>query len=396
MSEREVVILAARRTPIGKFEGGLAGVPAPELGAAAIRAALADAGVDPAAVDEVLMGNVLQAGVGQAPARQAALKAGLPGTVSATTINKVCGSGMKAVMLGAQAIRAGDADLIVAGGMENMYRAPYALPEARGGYRLNNGAIVDLAVHDGLWCALEDWHMGSAAEWVASECGITRPRQDQFALESHQRAVAAIDAGAFRREIVPVEVRDRRGAVTTVDTDEGPRRDTSPEALAKLRPAFDPAGTVTAGNAPGLNHGGAALVIAGRDWAAAHGRAPLARIVGYAQAAVAPKEIFLAPVKGVRALLERTGLAMADFDVVEINEAFAAQVLADGDSIPGWDWSRVNVRGGAIALGHPIGASGARILVTLLHTLADQGGRYGLATACLGGGEAVALAVELL
>jgi acetyl-CoA C-acetyltransferase len=245
-----------------------------------------------------------------------------------------------------------------------------------------------------LWCAIEDWHMGSAAEWVATACNVPRERQDEFALDSHRKALEAIDSGAFHAEIAPVEVRDRKGNLTTVEVDEGPRRDTSPEAMARLKPAFDAGGTVTAGNAPGLNHGGAALVVAGAAWASERGKRPMGRILGYAQAAVAPKEIFLAPVEGVRRLLDRTGLSLDDFDLIEINEAFAAQVLADGDGLPGWDWSKVNTRGGAIALGHPIGASGARILVTLLHGLKATGGRLGLATACLGGGEAVAMAVE--
>ena len=394
--QREVVILSGARTPVGKFEGQLSNVPAPELGAVAIRAALSRAGVDAADVDEVLMGNVLQAGVGQAPARQAALKAGLPPSVGATTVNKVCGSGTKSVMLASQGIKAGDVDCVVAGGMENMYLAPYVLPGARAGFRAGDQKVVDLAIHDGLWCAFENWHMGLAAEWVADGCGIGRGRQDEFALASHQKAVAAQQAGAFRAEIAPVEIRDRKGNLSLVDTDEGPRADTSLEALGKLRPAFKPDGSVTAGNAPGLNHGGAALVVAGADWAAEHGHRPLARVIGYAQAATDPQRIFLAPVEGVLKLLKKTGLGMADFDLVEINEAFAAQVLADGDNIPGWDWSKVNVRGGAIALGHPIGASGARILVTLLYALQDLGGRRGLVTACLGGGEAVALAVEMM
>jgi acetyl-CoA C-acetyltransferase len=392
---REAVILAARRTPIGKFQGQLAEVPATTLGGTAIGAAVADSGVPAASFDEVIMGQVLTGGAGQAPARQAAMAAGIPATVGATTINKVCGSGMKAVMLASQAIRAGEADVIVAGGMENMFLSPYALPGARGGYRLLDQKVVDLAVHDGLWCAFEDWHMGRAAEWVASACGIPRSRQDAFALDSHRKAADAIASGAFAREIVPVQIRARKGETITVDTDESPRSDSSLEALARLRPAFDDEGSVTAGNAPGLSHGGAALVVAGSDWAADHGLTPVARILGFAQAAVDPKEIFLAPVRGVGALLDRTGLGMADFDLVEINEAFAAQVLADGDQIPGWNWDRVNVRGGAIALGHPIGCSGARILVTLLHALRDRGGSVGLATACLGGGEAVAMAVEM-
>ncbi len=394
--KREVVILSGARTPIGSFEGQVSKLPATELGATAIRAAIERAGVDPARVDEVLMGMVLQAGAGQAPARQAAVKAGIPYSVSASTINKVCGSGMKAIMLASQAIRVGEADLMVTGGMENMYQAPYTLPDARAGFRLFDKQAVDLAVHDGLWCALEDWHMGAAADWVAQECQIPRDRQDEFALDSHRKAIAAIDSGAFAAEIVPVEVPGRKGAVTVVDTDESPRRDSSMEALGRLRPVFSKEGTVTAGNAPGLNSGGAALVVAGADWASEQGHRPKARVVGYAQAAGDPKEIFLAPVHGVKRLLEKTGLSLTDFDLIEINEAFAAQTLADGDLLPGWDWDKVNVNGGAIALGHPIGASGARIVVTLMHALAARGGKLGLATACLGGGEAVAMAIEMV
>jgi acetyl-CoA C-acetyltransferase len=303
---------------------------------------------------------------------------------------------MKAAMQAAQAIQCRDADCIVAGGMENMNLAPYALPGARQGFRLNNQTVVDLAVYDGLWCTFENQHMGLSAEWVADTCGITRERQDQFAVDSHHKAARAIAEGSFKAEITPVPVKDRKGNVTLVDTDEAVRADTSLEALAKLKPAFKAGGSVTAGNAPGLNSGGAALVVAGEDWAVAHGLKPMARIIGYAQAARDPLQVFLAPVDGVKNLLARTGLAMADFDLVEINEAFAAQVLADGDNVPGWDWTRVNVRGGAVALGHPIGASGARVVTTLLYALRDTGGKRGLATACLGGGEAVAMAVELL
>lgn len=395
-SLRDVVILSAARTPIGRFDGQVSALPATALGAAAIRAAVARSGIRPTDVDEVIMGQVLQAGAGQSPARQAAIGSGLPPSIGATTVNKVCGSGMKAVTLGAQAIRSLDADCIVAGGMENMYQAPYAMPGARQGYRLNDQQVKDLAVHDGLWCSFENQHMGLSAEWVAETCGIPRERQDQFALESHHKAAQAMASGAFQAEIVALEVPGRKGEVTVVDRDESVRADTSLEALGRLRPAFKTDGSVTAGNAPGLNSGGAALVVAGADWAAGRGLAPMARIVGFAQAAVEPQRIFLAPVEGVQRLLAKTGLAMADFDLVEINEAFAAQVLADGDSLPGWDWSRVNVRGGAVALGHPIGASGARILVTLLYALRDTGGKLGLATACLGGGEAVAMAVERL
>jgi len=366
----DVYILSAARTPIGKFGGGLSTVPATELGATAIREAVARAGIAPERVDEVFMGQVIQAGAGQAPARQAALKAGLPEGVGATTINKVCGSGMKAVMLGAAAIRAGDAQVIVAGGMESMNLGPYLLPGARTGYRLGNVTAVDSTVHDGLWCATCDVHMGIHAERVADKHDVTRQAQDEFALRSHQRALSAIDEGRFRDEIVPVTVSGKKGP-TTVDTDEG--------------------GTVTAGNSPGITDGAAALVIASED--GLNGGTPMARITGYAQADVAPEWLFEAPIYGVRRLLERIGATLDDFDLIEINEAFAAQVLADGNEL-GFDWDRVNVNGGAIALGHPIGASGARVLTTLLYELRRRGGRKGLATLCLGGGGAVAMAVE--
>jgi acetyl-CoA C-acetyltransferase len=389
---REVYILSAARTPIGKFGGGLSTVPATELGATAIRAAVERAGITPESVDEALMGQVIQAGAGQAPARQAALKAGLPESVSATTINKVCGSGLKAVMLGAASIRGGDANVIVAGGMENMNLGPYLLPGARTGYRLGNQTLVDSTVHDGLWCSSCNVHMGMHAERVAAKHDVTREAQDEFALRSHQRALAAIDEGRFRDEIVPVQVPGRKGAVTTVETDENPRADTTLEALARLNPAFQPeGGTVTAGNAPGITDGAAALVLASDE--ALNGAQPMARITGYAQADVAPEWLFEAPIHGVQRLLEKLDVPLADFDLIEINEAFAAQVLADGNAL-GFDWDRVNVNGGAIALGHPIGASGARVLTTLLYELRRSGGRRGLATLCLGGGGAVALAVE--
>jgi len=394
MDARDVVIVGAARTPIGRFQGSLASTPATELGGIAIRAAVERAGVDPASVDEVLMGQVIQAGAGQAPARQAALKAGLPSTVGATTINKVCGSGLKAVMLGAQAIRLGDADIIVAGGMENMTLGPYLLPQARAGYRLGHAQVLDATVHDGLWCAVQDWHMGMAAEFIAEQYGITRQAQDEFALRSHQRAIAAIDAGLFKDEIVPVEIPQRRGPPVVFDTDEGPRRDTSLEALARLKPAFKNDGTVTAGNAPGITDGAAAVVLMAAEVARAHGVEPLARITGYAQAAVEPRWLFIAPVHAVRRLTERTGHTLDDYDLIEVNEAFAAQTLADGKEL-GWDWERVNVNGGAIALGHPIGASGARVLVTLLYAMRHRGAHTGLATLCLGGGEAVAMSVEM-
>jgi acetyl-CoA C-acetyltransferase len=391
----EVFILSAARTPIGKFGGGLSTVPATELGATAIRAAVERSGIAPERVDEAIMGQVIQAGAGQAPARQAALKGGLPEGVSATTINKVCGSGMKAVMLGAASIRAEDANVIVAGGMENMNLGPYLLPGARTGYRLGNQTVVDSTVHDGLWCATCDVHMGIHAERVAAKHEVTRQAQDEFAVRSHQRALAAIDEGRFRDEIVPVIVEGRKGP-TTVDTDENPRSDTTLEALARLNPAFQPeGGTVTAGNSPGITDGAAALVLASEAVVDADGLRPMARISGYAQADVAPEWLFEAPIKGVQRLIERVGGSLDDFDLIEINEAFAAQVLADGNAL-GFDWDRVNVNGGAIALGHPIGASGARVLTTLLYELRRRGGRKGLATLCLGGGGAVAMAVELV
>ncbi len=400
-----VFIVSAARTPIGKFGGALAGVPATALGGVAIRAAVEGAGLDPAAaeIDDVLMGQVLQAGAGQAPARQAALAAGLRETTPATTVNRVCGSGLKAIMLAAASIRAGDADLVVAGGMESMNRAPYLLPGARFGYRLGDATLVDEAVRDGLWCALEDCHMGTHAERVAIREQVTRTDQDAFALESHRRAVAAQDEGRFAAEMAAVTTRDAKGRETVVEVDEGPRRDTTAEALARLRPVFAlpdgddrgaaTEGTVTAGNAPGITDGAAATLVASERAVEELGLVPLARIVGYAQAEVAPKWLFLAPVAGVRRLEERTGLPVAAFDLVELNEAFAAQVLADGRAL-GLDWARVNVNGGAIALGHPIGASGARIVATLLHELRRRQGRYGLATLCLGGGGSVAMAFE--
>jgi acetyl-CoA C-acetyltransferase len=401
-----VYLVSAARTPIGRFGGGLSTVPATELGGIAIRAAFERSGLPgDTAVDEVLMGQVLQAGVGQAPARQAALKAGLPVTTSATTINRVCGSGLKAIMLAAAEIRAGDAEVAVAGGMESMNQAPFLLRDARFGYRLGDGVLVDSTVQDGLWCAIEDCHMGTHAERVAISDHVSRPDQDAFALESHRRAVAAMDAGRFADELVPVTVRDARGRETVVDADEGPRRDTSIEALARLKPAFAlPSeasgdrgdatdGTVTAGNAPGITDGAAATVVVSERVVERHGLKPLARIVGYAQAEVEPKWLFLAPVAGVRRLLDRIEMPIEAFDLIEINEAFAAQTLADGREL-GFDWAKVNVNGGAIALGHPIGASGARVVATLLHELARRNGRYGLATLCLGGGGSVAMAFE--
>jgi acetyl-CoA C-acetyltransferase len=399
-----VYLVSAARTPIGKFGGAFAGTPAPELGGVAIRAAVDRAGLpDDAPIDEVFMGMVVQAGVRQMPARQAALRAGLSVTVPSTTVNRACGSGLKSIMLGAAAIRAGDAELVVAGGMENMNLAPYLVQGARFGLRLGDSTLHDAVIHDGLWCAIEDCHMGTHAERVAIRAGVSREDQDAFALASHQKAVAAIEAGRFEEEIAPVTVRDAKGRETLVAVDEGPRPDTSLEALARLKPPFllptgedrgdATVGTVTAGNAPGITDGAAATVVASERMVERQGLTPLARIVGYAQAEVEPKWLFLAPVAGVRRLLERVDLPLAAFDLIEINEAFAAQALADGREL-GFDWSRVNVNGGAIALGHPIGASGARIVATLLHELRRRQGRYGLATLCLGGGGSVAMAFE--
>ena len=404
-SNGQTYIVSAARTPIGKFGGALAAVPATELGGVAIRAAVERAGLDPAEtqVDDVLMGQVLQAGAGQAPARQAALKAGLPDSTSATTINRVCGSGLKSIMLAAAEIRAGDAELVIAGGMESMNGAPYLLPGARFGLRLGNAELIDSTVQDGLWCSIEGCHMGTHAERVAIKDHVSREDQDAFALASHRKAIAAMDAGRFDAELAPVTVVDAKGRETVVSADENPRRDTTAEALARLKPAFAlpdgedrgdaTTGTVTAGNAPGITDGAAATVVASERAVERLGLKPLARIVGYAQAEVAPKWLFLAPVEGVRRLLDRIELPLEAFDLIEINEAFAAQTLADGREL-GFDWDKVNVNGGAIALGHPIGASGARIVATLLHELCRREGRYGLATLCLGGGGSVAMAVE--
>ncbi|OQB26262.1 MAG: Acetyl-CoA acetyltransferase [Chloroflexi bacterium ADurb.Bin180] len=395
MTKRRVVIVSAVRTAIGRFQGALSAMPAPLLGGVAIREAVRRCGIDPVRVDEVLMGNVVQAGIGQAPARQAAIKAGLPPSVGATTINKICGSGMKAAMLGAQAIKAEEADIIVAGGMENMTLGPYLLPQARQGYRLGNGTLIDAMIHDGLWCAFENHHMGNSAEWIAREYGLTRQELDQFAVDSQAKAIAAIQAGRFKAEITPVEVPQRKGPPVIFDTDECPRADTTLEALSKLSPAFQKDGMVTAGNSPGITDGAAALVLMGEDTAVALGVKPLAVITGYDQAAVEPLRIFTAPIFAVKKVLSRAGYRLEDIDLIEINEAFAAQTLADGKAL-GVDWNKVNVNGGAIALGHPIGCSGARVLVTLLYALRDRGLRTGLATLCLGGGEAVAMTVELL
>jgi acetyl-CoA C-acetyltransferase len=389
----DAFILSAVRTPIGKFLGELSDVPAPRLGAVAIQEALKRANVRPDQVDEVVMGNVVQAGVGQAPARQAALAAGLPDTIAAYTVNKVCGSGLKAVMLAAQAIRAGDADVVVAGGMESMSNAPFLLPGVRKGYKYGDQKAVDALILDGLWCPFENCAMGDSAEYIAGKCEVSRAEQDRFAAESHKRAAAAWERGDFAAEVVPVTVGSGARA-KTVTKDEGIRPDTTAEGLAKLRPAFKAdGGTVTAGNASQLSDGAAAVVVASGKAVERLGEKPLARIVAYTTSGVAPKDIFIAPVPAVKAVVEKAKLSLSDIDLFELNEAFAAQMLACGQGL-GLDEARVNVNGGAVALGHPIGASGARVLATLVHALHRRNQRRGLAALCLGGGNAVAMIVE--
>jgi acetyl-CoA C-acetyltransferase len=388
----DLVIFAATRTAIGRFQGALKDVPVTELGAAVIRESVRRAGIEPSVVDEVLMGHVLQAGTGQAPARQSALLAGLPTQVGATTLNKVCGSGLKAVMLGAAMIRAGDASVVLAGGMESMNGAPYLLPRARFGYRLGEGTMLDAMVHDGLWCAMEHQHMGLAAEWIAEAYQASREEMDAWALSSHQRAVAAMDRGAFGSEIAPLELTSSRGSPVSLHTDECPRRDTSIDKLAKLAPAFRADGRVTAGNSSAIADGAAALLVMRRERARELGCVPLGRIIAYGQAAVAPLEVFTAPIFAARRVAKQAGIGLQDLDLVELNEAFAAQVVADIRALD-FDSGKVNVNGGAIALGHPIGASGCRILVTLLHSLRERRVECGMAAACLGGGEAVAMIV---
>jgi acetyl-CoA C-acetyltransferase len=394
-----VILKGGARTPIGRFLGGLSGFSAPELGAIAVRAATDRAGIDVNEVDEVIMGHVVTAGAGQAPARQAAVNGGVPATVPAFTVNKVCGSGLKAVMLAAQAVRAGDARLIVAGGMESMSAVPYYARGIREGVKFGNQTLEDGLIHDGLWCSFGGCHMGGHAEYTAAKAGVSRADADAFSLRSHEKAVAAAQAGAFGDEIVPVEVKSRRG-VTVVDADEGPRADTSLEALGKLRPAFvrdAPENleehVVTAGNAPGLNDGAASVVVASLEYAQAHGLEIDAVISAYATGATEPRDLFFAPIAAVRNLMAKEGKAIADYELIEVNEAFAVQALADMRALE-MDEERVNVNGGAVALGHPIGASGARILVTLLNAMRDRGAGTGLATLCLGGGNAVALSVE--
>jgi acetyl-CoA C-acetyltransferase len=396
---RTAVVVSAARTPIGRFLGGLAPLQATALGGIAIRGALDRAGIDAADIDDVILGNVVSAGLGQAPARQAAMLGGVPDSVGAMAVSRVCGSGLQAVMLAAQAIRAGDAKVMVAGGMESMSNGPYYAFGYRNGVKAGHQQLVDGVIHDGLWCSFDECHMGGHAEYTAWKAGISREEADRFSFESHRKAIAAIDDCRFKEEIVPVEIAGRKGT-TVVDTDEAPRRDTSVEVLGKLKPAFptdmpkeveNP--VVTAGNAPGLNDGGAALVVTSEEYARAHGLTILAKVSAYASGAVAPRELFFAPVRAVRRVMEKEGKSIGDYDLIEANEAFAVQALADGNEL-GWDWDRVNVNGGAVALGHPIGASGSRILVTLLHALKQRDKTTGLATLCLGGGDAVALSVE--
>ncbi|MGA2632446.1 MAG: acetyl-CoA C-acetyltransferase [Terriglobia bacterium] len=390
---REAVIIAACRTPIGKFQGSLSPFSAVDLGAFAVREVVRRAGIEANQVDEIIMGNVVQAGLGQNPARQAGLKGGLADHVAAMTINKVCGSGLKSMALAAQAIQTGNAELVVAGGMESMTNTPYLLPQLRAGLRLGHGKVLDSMIQDGLWDSFENFHMGMTAELVADKYQITRPRQDAYAVESHRRALDAIKSCRFKDEIVPISIPQKKGPPIEFAKDESPREDTSLDALAKLKPAFKPDGTVTAGNAPGTNDGAAALVVTSADKAKELGKAPMARIVGQAVSGVEPKWVMMAPVSAVQSLLKKVGWKLEEVDLFELNEAFAVQALAVIQEL-GLDPARTNVNGGAVALGHPIGASGARILVTLLYEMARRNARSGIAALCLGGGNAVALAVE--
>jgi acetyl-CoA C-acetyltransferase len=390
---RQPVIISATRTAIGKFQGSLKPFTAPQLGSIVVRAAVELAKLDPAQIDEVIMGCVLQAGLGQNPARQAALGAGIPDKVAALTVNKVCGSGLKSVMLAAQSVALGDNDIIVAGGMESMSNAPYLLAKGRDGYRMGNGEIIDSMVHDGLWCAFDNWHMGETGEVVTEKYDISRERQDEYALGSHRKAVAAIKSGRFKDEITPVEIPQRKGAPLVFDADEGPREDSSFEALAKLKPAFRPNGAVTAGNASTINDGAAAVVVTSEETARNLGRAPLVRIVAQATSGVEPKLVMMAPVEAVRKVVAKAEWDLKSVDLFELNEAFSSQSVALIEQL-GLDPEKVNVNGGAVALGHPIGASGARVLVTLIHEMIKRKAARGVASLCLGGGNAVALAVE--
>ena len=394
MSEiKEAVIISAVRTPVGKFLGALKGFKATELGAIAVREAVKRAGVSPEDVDEVIMGCVIQAGLGQNPARQAALHGGLPNTVSAVTVNKVCGSGLKAIMMAAQGVQLGDTEIVVAGGMESMSNAPYLLPKAREGYRLGHGTLVDTVIQDGLWCAFDDQHMGCTGEVVAERFHVSREEQDEYALNSHRKAAAAIKTGKFKDEIVPVEIKQRKGPPIIFDTDEPVREDTSMESLGKLKPAFKEGGTVTAGNAPGVNDGASAVVVTSSERAKALGVAPMAKIVGQATSGTEPKLVMMAPVEAIKKLLKKTGWLLSDVDLIELNEAFAVQAVAITRELD-LDPEKINVNGGAVALGHAIGQSGSRILTTMLYEMKRRDVHRGIAALCLGGGNAVAMAVE--
>ncbi len=388
------VILSACRTPIGKYLGGLSSFSAPQLGSLVIREAVKRAAIDAASIDEVIFGQVLQGGSGQAPARQAMIHAGLNGVIPALTINKVCGSGLKAVMLAAQSIKAGDNQCVVAGGQEAMSNAPHYMPGIRGGVKIGNQTLLDGMIHDGLWDSFGNVHMGNLAEYTAKKAGVTRAEQDEYAAGSQNKASAAMEACRFSKEIVTVTIASKAGT-TMVEKDEGPRKETTLESLAKLKPAFEKDGTVTAGNASTLNDGSSALIVASLAYARAHGLTPLAKITGYATGGGEPKDLFFAPIFAVRNLMKKAGTTINDYGLIEANEAFASQCIADGRGLD-WDWDRVNVNGGAIALGHPIGASGARILTTLLYAMKERKVATGLATLCLGGGNAVALSVEAL
>ena len=391
---KQAVIISAVRTPTGKFQGALKGMTAPDLGAVAIKEAVKRAGIEPSNVNEVIMGCVVQAGIGQAPARQASIKAGLPPETSALTVNMVCGSGLRAVALASQAIALGDAEYVVAGGMESMSNIPYAMPGARDGYRMGNQTVTDLMVMDGLWCPFENWHMGNTGEVVAEKYNITREAQDDFAAASHQKAAAAQAAGKFADEIVKIEIPQKKGDPIVLDQDEPVRPDTTAESLSKLRPAFKKdGGTVTAGNAPGVNDGASAVVVTSADNAAKLGVEPLGRVVAWASSGIEPKLIMMAPVQGVLNVLKKASWEMADVDLFELNEAFSVQALGVMQEL-GLDIDKVNVNGGAVALGHAIGNSGSRILTTLLHEMKRRGAKRGVAALCLGGGNSVAMAVE--
>jgi acetyl-CoA C-acetyltransferase len=391
---REAVIISAVRTPTGKFLGTLKDFSAPELGAMVVREAVRRANIDPATVDECIMGNVVSAGVGQAPARQAALKGGLADTVAALTINKVCGSGLKAVMLAQQGILTGDIEIAVAGGMESMSNCPYLLPRVREGLRMGHGNIVDSMIHDGLWCPFETWHMGNAGECVADAYKVSREQQDAFSVESHRRAAAAHTAGKFKDEMLPVPIPQKKGDPVMFDRDESVRPDTTIESLRALKPAFKKDGTVTAGNAPPVNDGASALVVMSSERAQQLGLTPMARIVAQATSGIQPKMLLMTPVEATRKVLKKANWTIEDVDLFELNEAFAVQAVAVGNEL-GADMSKVNVHGGAVALGHAIGSSGGRVLTTLLYALKDRGKKKGIATLCLGGGNGVALAVEM-